>query len=532
MTLNKQPSLRKTETWTTCQVIDKQYAEQPNKVAIEFVDGACYTYTDIYHQSIEKGSAFLGLGIKPGETLAVMLPSSEAFLECWWGCHRAGIVLAGLNTDLVGQFLAHALNLCEASTIVIDASYVSRIESIFKELLHVKRVIVVGDYSGDSLPIDVIEYISLNKYTQQSEFCSGDFQSLACLMFTSGTTGPSKAVMMPHAHCYLYGLGSIENLHFSSDDVYYVCMPLYHVNALFMQIYAAMICGAKAVIRKRFSASNWLTDINLFQVTHTNLLGVMSEYISNAGIEKQNTSLRVIAAAPAAPSLITLFKDKLNVRMIELYGMSEVNIPLFTPLDAVRPSSCGKAYEDFFDVRIANPKTDLLCNNDEIGEIQVRPKLSAGFMSGYYRMPEQTIEAWKNLWFHTGDAGKMDAQGYVYFIDRIKDCIRRKGENISSYEVETALCELESVTESATIAVPSDIEGGEDEVLAILVCEKAIDMDKLIAHIDTSIPKYARPRYIRFMATEEIPRTSTNKIQKVKLRQQGVTQQTIDLQTR
>ncbi|WP_237064801.1 AMP-binding protein [Microbulbifer guangxiensis] len=528
--------LRDMERWTTPQVLAHWARTTADKTAITFIDGPSLTYGDIHQRSLQIASGLRNAGIEPGTKVATLLPNGLEFCETWWGCHQADAVLVGLNTELLGSFLVHALNLSEARVLVCSPGQLEKIFPVITQLDTLERIFVTGTVPADAqnrldIPLDHFE--RLRGEVTEAPVSQATFQDLAGLMFTSGTTGPSKAVMMPHAHCYLYGLGTIDNLEFRQDDTYYINMPLFHCNALFMQLYACLINGATAVIREKFSASRWLADIREHRATHTNLLGVMTEFVDQQpGVaDEREHQLRVIAAAPAAPTFIERFQRRFGVRMIELYGMSEVNIPLFTPLAAPRPSSCGKPYERYFEVRIADPATDLPVPAGEVGEIQVRPRVSAGFMSGYYRMPEKTLEAWKNLWFHTGDAGRMDADGYFYFVDRLKDCIRRRGENISSFEVETALLSYPGIQECAVIAVPADIEGGEDEVMAIIVSDKHLDPAAILEHCTENIPRYAIPRYLRFAKTGDLPRTSTNKIRKVELRAQGVTAETCDLQS-
>lgn len=522
--------------WTTPQVLAHWAAKTPDKTAIQFIDGPGFTYRDIHQRSRQVAAGLRAAGIEAGAKIATLLPNEPEFCELWWGCHQADAVLVGLNTELLGNFLTHALNLSESSVLVCSPDQVSKLPPIIGDLQSLTRVFVTGDYPEElesTLGIPVEPFDSLRGDSSQAPTSESSFQDLACLMFTSGTTGPSKAVMMPHAHCYLYGQGTIDNLDFRREDTYYVNMPLFHCNGLFMQLYACLINGATAVIRTRFSATRWLDDIRAHDVTHTNLLGVMTEFVDQQpeSTDEKNHCLRVIAAAPAAPTFIERFERRFGIQMVEIYGMSEVNIPLFTPLDAPRPGSCGKPYGNYFEVRVADPATDLAVPHGEVGEIQVRPRISAGFMSGYYRMPEKTVEAWKNLWFHTGDAGRMDEDGYFYFVDRLKDCIRRRGENISSFEVETALLDYPGIRECAVIAVPADVEGGEDEVMAIVVADDSPDPAAIIEHCRGSIPRYAIPRYLRFANADEIPRTSTNKIRKVELRKQGITNTTWDCQS-
>ncbi|AOS97817.1 Long-chain-fatty-acid--CoA ligase [Microbulbifer aggregans] len=528
-------SLRDIHCWTTPQVLAHWAEQAPGKTAVTFIDGPSFTYGEIYLRSRQIAAGLRKAQIEAGVKVATLLPNAPEFCELWWGCHQADTVLVGLNTELLGSFLAHALNLSEARVLVCSPDQLTKLPPIIQELESLKQIFVSGDIpeeAASKLNIPVLPFEVLRGDAQHAPESEATFQDLAGLMFTSGTTGPSKAVMMPHAHCYLYGLGTIDNLDFQRDDTYYITMPLFHCNALFMQLYACLINGATAVIRGKFSASRWLSDIRDYGATHTNLLGVMTEFVDQqpGAAGERDHQLRVIAAAPAAPTFIQRFEQRFAVRMIELYGMSEVNIPLFTPLDAPRPGSCGKPYSRYFEVRVAEPATDLEVSPGDVGEIQVRPRISAGFMSGYYRMPEKTLEAWKNLWFHTGDAGRMDEDGYFYFVDRLKDCIRRRGENISSYEVETALLDYPGIRECAVIAVPADIEGGEDEVMAVVVADDSLDPIGIIDHCKQNIPRYAIPRYIRFASADEIPRTSTNKIRKVELRRQGITNTTWDCQ--
>ncbi|GMG87558.1 AMP-binding protein [Biformimicrobium ophioploci] len=523
-------SLRNQQQWTTARVLERNARENPDKTAVVFIDGPRLTYGDVYRSAREIAAGLVQQGIQPGDKIAALLPNGIEFCETWWGCHQADAVLVGLNTELVGSFLTHALNLSEAGMLVCTAQQFEKIVPVADQLESLRKIVVVGDVAAAPEEFEILPFSALRGDAGNAPRSEAAFNDLACLMFTSGTTGPSKAVMMPHAHCYLYGLGTIDNLDFNPDDTYYINMPLYHVNALYMQLYACLINGATAVVKEKFSASSWLQDIRDFDVTHTNLLGVMTEFLDTRGssVNDRDHKLRVIAAAPAAPVFIERFRERYGVTMVEIYGMSEVNIPLFTPLDAPRPGSCGKAYSRYFEVRVADPNNNLEAPAGEVGEIQVRPKAAAGFMSGYYRMPEKTVEAWDNLWFHTGDAGRMDEDGYVFFMDRLKDCIRRRGENISSYEVETVLLGYEGINECAVIAVPSEIPGGEDEVMAVIVAGAEVEPEKLTAHCAANMPRFAVPRFLRFVTADEIPRTSTNKIRKVELRKQGVTPETWD----
>ncbi|MDF2176629.1 AMP-binding protein [Aliiglaciecola sp. CAU 1673] len=521
--------------WTTPQVLARQAAERPQKLAVSFIDGPSFTFQQLFEEAKIIAGQLSSIGFEAGDKLGMMLPNCPEFISLWLGCHQADGVMVALNTELVSDYLIHALNLSQCRFLACDSVGLQRLAAVKDRLEYLQQVIVI---SNDSLPS--FDSLELRSYLQfrATKSCGvpappkSTFIDLACLLFTSGTTGPSKAVMMPHAHCYLFGQGTIDNLKLLDTDKYYICMPLFHANGLFMQLYACLITGATAVVRSKFSASNWIKDIAEYDITHTNLLGVMSEFIDRqppSTLDKAH-KLKVIAAAPAAPVFIEKFAVRFGVPMIELYGMSEVNIPLYTPMDKPRPGSCGKAYDKYFEVRIADTQTDLLLPPDTVGEIQVRPKLAGGFMSGYYQMPEKTLEAFRNLWFHTGDAGRCDKDGYFYFVDRIKDCLRRRGENISSFEVETTLLSFKGVQEAAVFGVPSDIPGGEQEVMAVIVTDGSIDANAIYQQSKQAMPIYAIPRFIRLVSEDQLPRTATNKIKKASLREQGITQDTWDAQ--
>jgi len=348
-----------------------------------------------------------------------------------------------------------------------------------------------------------------------------------CAMFTSGTSGPSKGVLMPNSHCVLFAIGTIENYELNHNHVFYISLPLFHANGLFMQLLACFITGAKAIIRMRFSASNWLNDIRKYNVTHTNMLGAIAAFVVAQPPSKfdKDHDLILIGSAPLPSEPERIFRERFGVKdVLPLYGMTEVNIPIYGLKNENGNGKCGKIYDKFFEVEIRDPETDIPLMDGLVGEIMVRPKQPYGFMSGYMGMPEKTIESWRNFWFHTGDAGIKEASGHFVFVDRIKDCIRRRGENISSYEVEQAFLEIPEITEAAAYAIPAKGgEGMEDEVMVALMKDQnaIIDYNDLLLKAKVNLAKFAIPKYIRVM--DEFPKTQTGKIQKNKLREEGIT---------
>ena len=338
---------------------------------------------------------------------------------------------------------------------------------------------------------------------------------------------------MPHTHCYLYGLGAIDALQLTSEDRYYIVLPLFHANGLLMQLGAALIAGIPAVVRARFSASAWLDDVRRHGVTVTNTLGAVAPFILNQPPSSgdRDHALRAIMCAPNLAEHEAAFRERFGVKdVISGFGMTEVNIPVWGRIGQPCPGAAGWVHEDYFEVVIADPETDMPVPSGQIGEILVRPKVPFGFMAGYHALPDKTVEAWRNLWFHTGDAGVMGDAGLVTFVDRIKDCIRRRGENISAAEVEAALLQLPGDAEVAAFAVPSSVRGGEDEVmLAVVPMPGATLTPGIIGdHAHNVLPRFARPRFVELVS--ELPKTATGKVQRAQLRKHGVGPATWDVE--
>jgi crotonobetaine/carnitine-CoA ligase len=298
-----------------------------------------------------------------------------------------------------------------------------------------------------------------------------------------------------------------------------------------MQMGGSIIAGACVVLRERFSASAWLSDIRRFRATATNMLGAVSAFVAATPPrpDDRDHTLRAICSAPLTEEHDRLFRERFGVRdVVGAYGMTEVNIPLYGEADRPHGGTCGRPYDRYFEVEVRDAETDQPMPPGQVGEIMVRPRGAFGFMAGYRDMPDRTVEAWRNLWFHTGDAAYRREDGYFVFVDRWKDCIRRRGENVSSFEIEAAVGRLPGVREVAAFAVPSGIAGGEDEIMLAIVAEDdvTLDLSELGARAEAALPRFARPRFIEVVTT--LPKTPTARVRKAELRRRGVTAATFD----
>jgi crotonobetaine/carnitine-CoA ligase len=516
--------------WSLPAVLEEHARLRGDRRFVSMIGGESLTFGQLRDDAAKVSGMLAALGAEAGDRIGVMLPNSLDFARARHGIGRLGAVAVLLNTELTESFLEHPLRDSALQMLIIHADYLSRIDALGSEAMP-ERVIVVG--STDILPTGL--FSAFSDWSAAASW-NGPLPAphdLGCIMYTSGTTGAPKGVMMPHAHCFLFGLGVVENLGVTSDDRYYICLPLFHANGLLMQLSGAMIAGAEAVVRTRFSASAWLDDIRASGATITHSLGAISAFVI-AQPQRPNDAehkLRLILSAPNHPDHERVWRNRFGIAdALGAYGMTEVNIPLYGEPGVERPGTCGRPYARYFEVEVRDPATDMPLALGEVGEIMVRPRMPGGFMAGYQGMADKMVEACRNFWFHTGDAGRLASDGYVTFVDRIKDCIRRRGENISATDIEASFSNLDGVAEVAAFAVPSEIEGGEDEIMLAVVTQAGVEVSafSIIEHARQRMPRFAQPRYLEFVAA--LPKTSSEKVRKIDLRSAGRSSSTIDLE--
>ena len=354
----------------------------------------------------------------------------------------------------------------------------------------------------------------------------------ARLMYTSGTTGKSKGVVRPCAADYSSAQNYSSIMDLVESDTVFTCLPLFHSNAMVMGVYPAMISGCKVVVEEKYSASKFWKWMKDFEVTNFNLVGVMSYFMWNAPVvpEEKQHKVKLVLGSPAPHDIIEEFMERFNILFTEGYGLTEVGQCTFTrPNEPFRVGSCGKETPPY-EIKNVNPDTDEELPRNTPGELVLRPRIPNICLHYYYKMPEKTVSDFRNLWFHTGDLCRMDEDGYIFFMDRVKDYIRRRGENISSFEVENLISTHPSIEESAAIAVKLDEQGrhSEDELMIVIVLKENMTLDPkdLIEFLQPIMPKFMIPRFVRFR--DSLPKTPTNRVQKVKLRDEGVTKDTWD----
>lgn len=512
-----------TKSWVLPRVLHEAATTNGDRLFLSVLGGESVTYGQLNSDAHRVAGFLHSIGVNRGDRVAIMMPNDIDLVRAFMGVTRIGAVGVMINTELTHSFLAHPLLDCQAKVLVVHASYLPQVHASGVSLDQVGRVFV----AGDSVEFERFNWQSAPLIEVQMPLA----HEPACIMYTSGTTGAPKGVVMPHAHCFLFGLGVVEHTGLDRADHYYIVLPLFHANGLLMQVGATMIAGASASIRPRFSATAWLDDVRRSGATITNTLGAVSAFVLSQPptAADRDHRLRIMLAAPNVPDHERQWRERFGVAdVLGGYGMTEVNIPLYGERGKSKPGACGRAYAKHFEVEIRDPETDEPISLGEVGEIMVRPKTANAFMAGYYNLPDKTAEAWRNLWFHTGDAGRMDQEGYVTFIDRIKDCIRRRGENISALQLEAEIARCPSILEVAAYAVPSELAGGEDEIMLAVVSDAPGSAAASIAkYAAAHLPRFMWPRFV--VVCDALEKTGTGKIKKTDLRVRGVTPDAVDL---
>lgn len=532
------PNFANPDQWSLAAVLRHHAAERPEAPClITPEESAQWTYAEVLAHAERVAAAWYEAGATAGDRVLIMGANSSRFVRSWLGTAIGGFVEVPINTAYEGEFLRHQAVTVQPRWAVIDDVFAERFVAIAASVRQIQKFWVIDTGSAE-VAIDLLrsngwqaspwEELLLGAVTEQLPV--PDPKSLASIFFTSGTTGPSKGVAMPHSQMYFFGQEVVSLTRLTSEDTYLTCTPLFHGNAQFMAAYPALIAGAAVVVRPKFSASRWVDHLRENNVTVTNLIGVMMDFVWKAAPrpDDAHNALRCVYAAPTASSVLKQFMDRFGIEaFVDAFGLTETCAPILSPYGEIRPpGAAGLVASDWFEIRLVNPETDREVATGEIGELVVRYKHPWTCSLGYYGMPEKTVEAWRNLWFHTGDALRRDAEGWYYFVDRYKDALRRRGENISSYEVEQALLAHPAVTECAVVGVPADVDAGEDEVMAVVVASEPLDAAELWDFCRGRIPAFAVPRFVRFV--DALPKTPSEKIRKAALRDSGITRDTFD----
>ena len=535
-----QPNFPDPEDWTLDTVLRTHAAVAPDApFLITPEEGLKFSYGEMLSSAERIASAWHAAGARPGDRVVIMAMNSSRLVRSWFATAVGGTVEVPINTNYEGEFLRHQIVTVDPRWAVIDDTFAERFVAIAEHCRGIEGFWVID--TGTGTAEKAVALLRENGWAAEAwdvleagtpvQVPAPRAHDLGAIFFTSGTTGPSKGVAMPNAQLYFFAQEVVSLMRLTPADRYLTTTPLFHGNAQFMAVYPALVAGASAVVRPKFSASRWIDHVRDSEVTVTNFVGVMMDFAwkQPPRPDDRNNKLRAVYAAPTAHSIVDLFQERYGIEaFLNAFGLTETSAPILAPYGVERPAgAAGLAAAEWFDVRLVDPDTDREVPVGEVGELVVRPRHPWTASMGYYNMPEKTVEAWRNLWFHTGDALKRDEDGWYYFVDRYKDALRRRGENISSYEVEQAVLGHPAVVECAVIGVPADQDAGEDEVLAVVVTNgETASAAEILDWCEGRIPAFAIPRYLRVVAA--LPKTPSEKVRKAALREDGITPDTFD----
>ena len=523
------------EQSTVVELLDRRLADDPDGEYLD-VCGTKVSAAEVADTADRLASSLRDLGVEPGDRVATLMENSPEAMLSWWGIVRSGAIAVPINAAYKGEYLRHQLGDSGAKVLVAAGELVERANAVVPELDELGHLIVVAEAAPDVRGANVHSWADVLATATGTAPASVRPADLATFIYTGGTTGPSKGCML--SQNYHEALTRQIGLCWqrTAEDVVWTPLPLFHFNAITTAVLGPLVFGGRAAIYGKFSVSNFWSEMNRVGATITSTLGTMAYLLAHdvdraemprSGSDVANASLRLIGAAPMPVEVDEVIRSRFGVETFSgAYGTTEASLISWQPPGVPnRPNAAGVVNDEFFDVRIFDDDDRELPRGSE-GEIVIRPKRPHTMFEGYWGRPEATVGASRNWWYHTGDVGRVDDDSYLYFVDRKADYLRRRGENISSFEVERVLMGHGKLADVAVHAVPSDLT--EDELKLTATLEDAADLteEELFRWCIHELPYFALPRYIEFRA--ELPRSPVGRVLKRALRDEGVTAATWD----
>ena len=498
-------------------ILEIQAARHGDKLLLKSASRSI-TYADAPGVAARSAGRLAAAGVKAGDRVVVFLSGGMDLVELWFGAAWLGAVLVPINTAFRGRQLHHALAVADPALVITERKLLERLSNPSIRLPNDTRVRVTDAMDAAGLKIDLPVDPLPPAGEPLAAYAAQPGDPIA-ILYTSGTSGPSKGVICPHAQFFWWGLLTGEALGVNSKDVLFTVLPFFHTNAL-NTIWQALLAGATFAFGGRFSASQYWVKANQAGATVTYLLGAMVHILLKRppGPADRDHRIRVGLSPATSPELVTQFRERFGIRLIEGYGSTETNLVMSNVVGGYAPGTMGRVVEGF-EVRVVDEQ-DCELPAGTPGELVVRHAEPFSVANGYFGNPEATASAWRNLWFHTGDRVVCDERGVYHFLDRIKDAIRRRGENISSWEVEQALLVHPGVKNAVVVGVPADV--GEEEVMAFIVPLDGSQPDPaaVIRFLEDRLAYFAIPRYLEFV--DEVPETGNGKVRKYMLKERGV----------
>lgn len=496
-----EPTYAPTETlpWAVMDWANRE----PHRPFLREVGGGSRTYGQFHEAALRWADAFRRAGIEPGENVPTMVRTSIMAEEHWLGLGWLRAVHTGVNTDFRGKSLEYIVTNSRARHMICAEQYLDRVAEVASRVPGVRLVIVPDAKPGElpaGYPFPLVTGAELwDSAEPATDLSVPQRHEIACISYTSGTTGASKGVLVPWGRLW----PNVTWMDLTTDDVFYCPFPVFHLSGMLPVAHLAFP-GGQVALRESFKTTEYWNDVRRYGCTATALIPAMMNWLLDQPEQPDDgdNPLRFVAGAPVI-ARIEQFKARFGIKMRTVFGNTEVGTPLFAGSDvSADRASTGKWVAPGYEVRVAD-EDDYEVRDGQVGELLVRTTEPWRMLAGYFEMPEKTAEAWRNGWFHTGDGVVRDENGRYHFVDRIKDSMRRRGENISSMEVEAYVVEHPSVSECAAIGIPS--EYGEDEVKICVVLKAGEQVAPADLHqfLASRMPAFMVPRYIEFVTDPE-----------------------------
>lgn len=506
---------------TLLAAVDRVLARDPDAVAQTDPAGD-WTFAAAVERSLRLGAGVAARGGGVDRPVALMLDNSLDAIHVWFGIVLTGGVEVPVNTAYKGRLLAHVLRDCGASLLVVEDHVAERIARIADEVPELRTLVVRGEVAQAEAALPrgrfrVLGLAEIDDADPASPVRRGP-GDLHAIMYTSGTTGLSKGVLVPHAQAYTYASREHQARPHLGDRAL-VTLPVFHLAGQWYGVYQALIHGIACVLEPGFSVGRYWDTVRRHGITVTTMLGAMAELLAQRtpAADDADNPLELAIMAPLAGDVDT-FRRRFGVDLAAVYGMSEIGAVLDGPPDTVVGGEAGFPREGY-ELRLVDVDGADVAPGS-IGELLVRPQVPHTVMAGYHGLPEETARVLRDGWVHTGDAFRTDDAGRFFFCDRMKDALRRRGENVSSFEVERTVNEHPAVYESAVVAVPSALTEDDIKVVVVLQPDGALDPAELTAFLVDRLPYFMVPRYVE--VADALPKTPTHKVQKGVLRDAGV----------
>ncbi|MCE2513079.1 MAG: AMP-binding protein [Acidimicrobiia bacterium] len=531
------------DLWSLCE---GRTEEHPDRVVLDF-DGRLWTWAELIEAAETLAGGLASIGVQSGEVVCHMSPNHPEAVVTMLALLRLGAVECPVNAGLRGEQLAHVLNHSGAWALILDGSLADRVAEQLPAAPDIKTVVQRGlglatdpTPAARAIPASSVPQVAAggagSAFQDPAGVAVADYDDVLGtgerpppfrppspgdamnIIYTSGTTGPAKGAVLPQAFPIEQARIKIEQWGLTADDVMFSALPLYHVNARFSTLGTALVVDGRAALVSRFSASTFWDQARSAGATEVGVVGAVSSILlrQEPGPADRDHNVRMMHGAAGIPvERRADFEERFGLRLVTGFAMTETgHFSTTSPDDPMRYRASGRPVSQY-EVAVVDVD-DHEVPPGTVGELVVRPRVPGVMMTGYHRQPEVTAAAFRNGWFHTGDLATIEPDGYIRWVDRAADAIRRRGEMISSTEVERAVCELDTVAECAAVGVPSEL--GEEEVKLVVVAEpgRSLDPAALQRHCQRTLPDFCQPRYLEIL--EELPKGATHKVNKHQLR--------------